>query len=804
MSKNFLLYVAPLLLLSSPIRADDTLAEYSVESYDRSTVGKITIKLETSSGAIHTSTTSIQSKLRTKVGDPFSQYTFDQDLKSLSKTYDRVEPTIEKRDGKIYITLSLWEKPTIRYIKWSGNKKVRSSKLQKVLDIKPYTIFDRARFNESINKVREYYIKKGFFESQVSYRIVPLPENNEVEIDIIVDEGHTGHISDIHFNGLDKKDQSAILQMINSKKYNFFTSWLTGSGKYHDEVIEHDKLVITNYLQNQGYADARVSINVHESKEGRLIITISAIKGEKYSFGDISFEGNILYNEYDIQKELPIKPGSTYSPEALTDSVEAIKDVYGKDGYIDVDVRYALTPHSGEPVYNVNYTIVEGHQYKIGLIRVLGNVNTKSNVILRESLLVPGELFDSRKLKATQQRLMATGYFKSVNVYPVKTEDDMSLGEQYRDVIIEVDEAPTGNISLFFGLSTADSVFGGVDFTENNFNYKGLWGWWKNGLSSLRGAGEFASAKISIGRKQQDYTVKWITPYLADTLWRFGFDLNYSYNGLISDDYDTRTMGGSMFTSYPLSQFITYGMRFRLNNAIIDVDNDIVGANIDERNSGLIFGYSNTLSYDSTDNPFKPHRGARSALEAEIAGLRRHSSAERTFPFLKLGFINSLYYPVWRLGTLKFRADAKFTYPFGDGQPELLPFNERYYLGGDQSLRGYRPYSIGPKLIQKNVDENGVVTYKETNDPTGGISSVYFSAEYLQELHRLVDVFVFFDAGSIALDSFTLHKLNMSYGAGIRLDIGNRVPLTIGYGIPINPDSDDDIRNFFFAMGAQF
>ncbi len=803
MSKHFLLYVAPLILLTSPLSGDPTVGQAESTHFDQTTVENITIKLETSTGATPTSTATIQSKLRTKIGDPFSQYTFDQDLKTLSKSYDRVEPKIEHRDGKIYITISLWEKPTIRFIKWSGNKKLRSAKLQKVLDIRPYSIFDRARFNEAINKVREYYIKKGYFESQISYRIVPLPENNEIEIDILVDEGSSGHIDDIKFYGLDKKDQSVILQMINSKKYNFFTSWLTGTGKYHEEVIEHDKLVITNYLQNQGYADARVSINVEESSEGKLIIAIFAVKGEKYTFGDISFQGNILYNEYDIQKQLPIKPGSSYSPDMLTESVEAIKDVYGKDGYIDVDVRYTLVPQTGEPVYDVDYSIVEGHQYKIGLIRVLGNVNTKANVILRESLLVPGELFDSRKLKATQQRLMATGYFKSVNVYPVKTEDDVSLGKQYRDVIIEVDEAPTGNVSLFFGLSTADSIFGGVDFTENNFNYKGLWGWWKNGISSLRGAGEFASAKVSIGHKQQDYTLSWVTPYLSDTLWRFGFDVNYSYNGLQSKDYDTRTMGGSLFTSYPITQRLVYGMKLRLRNALIDVQNDIVGATLDERNSGLVLGYGNSLSYNSTDNPFKPHRGIRSALEAEIAGLRRHSHVDRLFPFVKLGFVNSLYYPVWRLGTLKFRGDAKFTCPFGTGEPEFLPFSERYYLGGDYSLRGYRPYSIGPKLVQKK-DQNGVITTEPTNDPTGGLSSVYLSVEYLQELHKLLDVFVFFDAGSVALSSFTVHKINMSYGGGIRLDIGNRVPLIVGYGVPINPDSKEDVRNFFFTMGGQF
>ena len=57
-------------------------------------------------------------------------------------------------------------------------------------------------------------------------------------------------------------------------------------------------------------------------------------------------------------------------------------------------------------------------------------------------------------------RLEAMGYFKSVNVYPVKTTADQELGENYRDVIIEVEEATTGSLSRFFGFGTLKNLFG--------------------------------------------------------------------------------------------------------------------------------------------------------------------------------------------------------------------------------------------------------------------------------------------------------------------------------------------------------
>ena len=150
------------------------------------------------------------------------------------------------------------------------------------------------------------------------------------------------------------------------------------------------------------------------------------------------------------------------------------KSFTGAKGISKPTSRYETRLVGHEPIYNVYYQIDEGEQYKIGMVRVFGNVQTEAHVILRESLLVPGETFDSAKLKATQRRLENIGYFKSVNVYAVRTQDDQALGENFRDVYIEVEETTTGNISLFLGFSSADNLFGGLDLSESNFRARGI------------------------------------------------------------------------------------------------------------------------------------------------------------------------------------------------------------------------------------------------------------------------------------------------------------------------------------------
>lgn len=814
MNKTILTAIAPLLLAVAPMKPIFAAVPAS-EVYENKQIGKITIIMENLPRGATFNQERVLSMLSTKQGDPFSQLTFDHDLKSLAEEYDKAIPTIQTENGEVYITIKLWQKPMIRSITWNGNDKIKTSKLQNELGIKPHTIFSRDAFNHALTKVKEYYQKKGYFDYQLEYKLIPYTNTNEVDIEITVDEGNSGHIKKICFNGFSKKEESAILDLMTTKKYNFFTSWLTGTGNYHEEALEHDKLVIVNYLQNEGYADAEVSIQIKESAEGRLEIYVTANKGEIYKFGSFSISGNKLLTDEQIKKVMIIHDGSTFSPEKLRDSIENIKDLYGKDGYIETEVNYSLHLSRSVPIYDVDLRITEGEQFKIGLIRVLGNVSTNKNVILRESLLVPGEVFDRRRLKITQMRLEAMGYFKSVNVYPIKTTEDQELGENYRDVIIEVEETATGNLSLFFGFSTLENLFGGLDLAENNFDHRGLTSFWK-GLSRLRGAGEYAHARVQIGKKQQSYTIAWMDPYFKDTLWRFGVDLNYSKTGLQSDDYHVNSFGGSLFGSYPLTNYWTYGWKFRLRNSITHIHGiENEEAQKERQNSGWVTGVGSSISFDSVDNAFKPHRGFRSSIEAELAGVRRHDHDHTMFPFLKLGYLNNYYYPVWRKGTLKLKWELRFSYPFWGGAPDLLPLNERYFLGGETTVRGYKPYILGPHFTKNNKTEK--------DDPTGGVSSTLLSMEYNQTIFKMLDLFTFIDGGSISEKRFKISTIRMGYGAGARIELGNRMPITLGVGFPINPQKRltkiinnpdgtitkkykkyEDQKIFFISMGGQF
>jgi outer membrane protein insertion porin family len=119
-----------------------------------------------------------------------------------------------------------------------------------------------------------------------------------------------------------------------------------------------------------------------------------------------------------------------------------------------------------------------------------------------------------------------------------------------------------------------------------------------------------------------------------------------------------------------------------------------------------------------------------------------------------------------------------------------IPLSERFFIGGLNSVRGYRDFDLGPHF--------------KGGDPKGGISATVLSIEYLHEIFPFLDGFLFVDAGSIALKRFYITNFKLSTGFGARIELINRMPVILGMGFPINRAKGSDVRNFFFSMGGQF
>lgn len=760
----------------------------------------------------------IRSRLKTKEGKIFSQTDFDADLKLLAKDYDHIEPCVESVNNHIHVSLKVWPKPRIHSILWEGNKQMDSEALNKELKISKGALFDKQEFNKAFHAVKSHYVKSGYFEAEMAYRLEDIPDSNEVDIVICVEEGRAGMIECIRFEGFTCEEEHTLSELIVTKKYNIFLSWLMGTGTYNEDMIQHDKYQVLNYVQNEGYADAVVNIRVEEAeKDHRIIIIISVDKGEYYTFGDITFEGNSLYPDETIKKLIHIRRGQAFSPEQIHETIRKIMNYYGRYGYIEAVVNYEPKRKGTELVYSVHLTITEGEQYRVGLIKVFGNNITQTKVILHETLVMPGEVFNSNKLKLTEQRLQNVGYFKNVNVYAVRTEGTSVLPGNYRDVHIEVEETGTGNIGAFVGFSTAENIFGGVNLTEKNFNIAGLGRAGRDGLGALRGGGEYAHITATFGQTNKSYVLSWTKPYFLDTPWSVGFEANISQNEYISSHYDIKSQGITFHGTYPWNAFVRIGVHYRLSDTQIHIDEskfepeEYLGDSKDDdakdefdrieknkayvlnklkhqaRNAGVISAVGSSIIYDATDHPMKPSSGLKSKMEVEFAGLggKHH--------FFAFAYLNTWYYDIYGKATLKLRGDARFLFPVFGGGPLDLPLDERFFIGGDSQIRGFTPYRLGPTIPWC------------LEDPLGGVSMQLLSAEIYRPIISRVEGFIFVDAGNVSEHRGNFDILACSTGFGCRIQImDNGPPLTVGMGFPIGSYRSTDIKKFFINIGGKF
>jgi len=730
-----------------------------------------------------------RSKIKTKEGDHFSQSEFDGDLKVLSQNFDRVSPEVICIDQKIHIILRVREKPTIRTIFWTGNCKIKTNRLEEELGIRNNSILDRQAFNKAFHKLKAYYVKEGFFEAALEYRINEKEGCNEVDIEISIIEGRAGRIKDIVYRGLNKCEIKDIEDLVVSKTYNLFMSWFTNEGTYNEDAIMQDQFTILNYLQNKGYADAKVNIEVCQAEEAnRIILIVKVEKGLPYTIGEISFEGNALFCDDDIWNKINLYRGCTYSPDAIRATATAITSLYGKCGYIDALVDYEPRLSCDECVYSLHFYINEGEAFRVGLIKVLGNCTTFTNVILHETLLIPGEVFNSDKLAATETRLKNVGYFESVNVYAVKSDCNSGLGGNYRDVHIEVSEASTGQIGASGGYSTTEKLFGSLNLTENNFNYKGLSHVWSDGLQAIRGGGEYANITATFGQRSRSYVLSWTKPYFMDSRWSVGFEIENSSTRYISKDYNILANGFTLHATNQLNAFTRVGYHYRLRNTDVHLTNKSEMSRQEREqlhSDGIISALGLNLVYDSTDNPLRPMNGYKSRLESELAGVGGD------YQFFALAYLNSYYYQLDKDSVIRFQGDFKSITPILQTPANRIPIDERLFLGGDNTIRGFKPYKVGP------IFDGG--------DPKGGMCLQFLSIEISRRLMSKLDVFAFCDSGHLSFHNFGFGRMYTSAGVGARVQIfPGSPPLQFGIGFPFNAKRKGQEKQFFLNVGGKF
>ncbi len=276
------------------------------------------------------------------------------------------------------------------------------------------------------------------------------------------------HISDIRFIGNAHITAHKLRKQMDTSRYHWLWSWLTDGGRYKADQFQDDLDKLRDYYREQGYLDvdiAQEKVILDYPSSSQLVVTIQVTEGRQYHIGAISFSGNKIYSDHLLRLAIRQKPGMVFSPSKLDKDVSTLEDFYGRDGYLETDVHLVRKPNLATGNIDIEYQIEESKIFYVESIRIEGNTKTKSNVILRELILGPGEIFDMVRMKISKQRLQNTGFFDDVEADPETTNIP-----QRRDLKIAVKEARTGNLTFGAGFSSLEKASFFTELSQSNFD----------------------------------------------------------------------------------------------------------------------------------------------------------------------------------------------------------------------------------------------------------------------------------------------------------------------------------------------
>ncbi|MBC8019057.1 MAG: outer membrane protein assembly factor BamA [Verrucomicrobia bacterium] len=723
----------------------------------------------------------ILSVVKLKAGDILSNDKTDNDIRAIYKLghFQDVQAATEESEKGTVLVYAVFEKPIVRSIKFEGNKELTTDKLKEALEFRQNSIFASKDLAKSVAKIKKLYGDEGYYLAEVE-PVVVKSSSTELAVTIKITEGNKILIRTIHFDG-NKAFGNRKLRGVMETKEKWFLSWLTSAGTYKEEVLKNDTALIADFYMNNGFINVKVGepdVKLADAKDA-LDVFIGITEGDQYRVGAIDFKGELLEPAADLRKKLKSEPGELFSRAVLRTDIFTLTDVYADKGYAFANVNPLTKADPEKRIVDLTFDMEKGELVHFERINVIGNPKTRDKVIRRELRVTEGELYSATGMKRSKQQLMNTGYFEEASISTVKGSDGNKL-----NVDVNIKEKPTGTFSIGGGYSSLDGIIGQGSIQQANFLGLGL----KANLSG------------SIGGKSQTYSLGLTDPYFLDTKWTLGGDIYRSERDYT--DYSRRLMGGDIKAGYPINDFI--GTFFMYKYELKDIYNpsfsyqtlnlqDPLNFPLGSSTTSSIFG---SVTRNTTDYRLDPTSGMINSLSAEYAGLGGDNKYARYIGD------TTWFTPLYK--KLIFSSKLTLGYIQDVGKP--VPIDEKFYLGGIFSLRGFKARTVSPVKTQLDKDIKGNNTFPQIF--LGGNKEFFGNTELTFPLLPEVGVkgVVFFDYGNAYGENTKMFSsVLMSYGAGIRWasPIG---PLRLEYGFPLNPRAglDSSSGRFEFSIGSLF
>jgi outer membrane protein insertion porin family len=630
-------------------------------------------------GVQRTEAGTVFSYLPVKVGDRMDDDRASQAIKALYATgfYSDVRLEVENDVLVVFVV----ERPAIALIEINGAKEFSKDNLKdglKSAGISESKIFDRSVLDRAEKEIKRQYTSRGFYSSKVTTTVTPL-ERNRISLAFNIEEGDASRIVDINIIGNKAFSESTLLKEFEQTTSGWFT-FFTKDDQYSKQKLGGDLEKLRSYYTNRGYLDFNIEstqVSITPEKD-KIYITIVVNEGEVYKISDIKFAGELKISEAEMRSLLLFKPGEVFSRQKVVDSIKAITDRLGNDGYSFSNVNPVPERDAAAKTASFTMFVDPGRRVYVRRINVQGNSRTRDEVIRREMRQLEAGWYSIDKINRSKERLERTGFFEEVTV---DTPSVPGSNDQV-DLNVTVKERNTGSLQFGVGYGSGpDRLTVSASVSQAN----------------IFGTGNQLSFRINNSQVSRAYEVSYLNPYwTVDGISR-GFDFyerELNTADLNTGDFRSRAAGAGLRFGVPVTEFDTVNFGLGWERTRISLDEfspsryfDYVGSfgTASDTVRGSI-GYSR----DTRDSIYFPNRGflLEIGLEAGLPGgdLKYYRGQARA-QYLR---------PIWGPIVASVNAELGWAEGYG-GKP--LPFFKNFYAGGVDSVRGYQSGTIGPRDI---------------------------------------------------------------------------------------------------------
>ena len=713
------------------------------------------------------------SYLPVKVGETMNEERAQQALRALFATGFFQDVRLEVEGDVLVIFVQ--ERPAIAQIDFSGMKEFEPDAVRKVLreqGMAEGRIFDRSVLDTAEQEIKRQYLSRGLYAVEVQTTVTPL-ERNRVAINVAVTEGESARIRGINIVGAQAFPEKELLDQMVLRTPGWLT-WYTKHDRYSRERLAGDLETLRAYYQNRGYLDFNIeSTQVSITPDRKdIYLTVNVNEGEKYTVSDVQLSGQMLLPREELDKLVQLRPGEVFSREKLTASTKAISDRLGNEGYAFANASAIPALDKDKRSVAFNIMIDPGRRVYVRRIDVAGNSKTRDEVVRREMRQLEGAYYDASKIQLSRRRIDRTQYFSEVTVdtQPVEGSPDQV------DVLYSVKERPTGALLFGVGFSSVEQFAISTSIRQAN----------------AFGTGKFVSANINTGRVNTVYSLSYLNPYFTIDGVSQGFDVykrETDASSLSVGPYATKAYGGGLKFGYPIAETVSIDFGANLESVELTTFSNSPSQYIDfVNNFGNQYRYGSLSSgwqRDTRDSLITPRAGSYTRLGSEVAG--------GDLQFYRLNYQQQWFYPVGRDYAFMLRGDVGFAGGFAD---KPLPFFKSYFVGGPDSVRGYRAFSLGPRDAAGNA--------------IGGNRKLAGGGEFLFPMpgatrEQSLRLAAFVDGGQVYAQGEKLELSELRYSTGLALAwISPFGPLRFSVGFPLNAKDGDHEQRIQFTFGTGF